>query len=297
MKIFIPSYMRSTTLTTPFLLDACGWRDYLIVLKNDREYRDYCQNSKLRRSTLIVLPQDKPLNAAREYVRSLVEPGAWCLQLDDNIRYFSACEPDLYRTVTELPENPTRSEYGHVFNRKVEFAEFYELVITDCIQEAERRGANIVAFAPLENPFFRRRKWRDLGYTSNKAVLLRKTRLKWDQSENHPAMEEYALCAAQHLEYGRVLIANWAHPRAGHYEGGGLGPYEERLPGKIAACQNIMRRWPGLFRPGSKKHLNNEGELRVRFNNLEQVEKWRAAMKAAGRDPNYRDPLAVSPAA
>jgi hypothetical protein len=62
----------------------------------------------------------------------------------------------------------------------------------------------------------------------------------------------------------------------------------------IAAQQDLMGRYPGLFCP---KHGTHEGELRLRFHTLEQVEKWRTAMMAAGCDPNYRDPLAVSPAA
>lgn len=123
----------------------------------------------------------------------------------------------------------------------------------------------------------------------NKCILLRKTLLHWDQSENHPEMEEYALCAAMHLEYGRVLINNYAHPVAGHYEAGGLGQYDRRLPGKIAACQNIMARWPGFCRNNGKKSGVKEGELALRLRTLVQVERWRQEMKAKKLDPNHRD--------
>ena len=290
MKIFIPSYNRPFTATTPGLLDRCAV-DYILVLRNKQQVQLYLKNPAFRRikHRITVCDEDGSINVAREACRSLLDYGEWCLQMDDNIRGFSIAELGFYWTVTDLGCHPPRSEFDHIMNVMVPFSTFYEQAILDSVSEAERRGSNIVTFAPHENPYFRQKKWRDVGYTMNKCVLLRKTNLRWDQSENHPAMEEYALCAAMHLEYGRVLINNYAHPLAGHYEPGGLGPYDERLPGKIAACKNIMARYPGFCRNSDKKSGAREGELTVRFRTLEQVERWRQEMRANNVDPNYRD--------
>lgn len=290
MQIFIPSYNRPWTTTTPALLDSCGVR-YILLLRNSAQADLYLKNPAFRaiKKRIAVLDKDLSVNYAREVARDELNYGDWCLQMDDNIKKFTVVEESFYRAAPELKEKPTRTEFGHIFNIPATFQMFYTQVLTDSIQEAEKRGANIVGFSSWENPYMRRRKFRDVGYTTNKCVLLRKTKLHWDQSEGHPAMEEYALCAAQHLEYGRVLINNWGYPQGGHYEPGGLGTYEERLPQKIAACQNIMARWPGFAKLSWKKQTDREGELWIPMRTLEQCERWRQEMKASGSDPNQRD--------
>lgn len=274
LKIFIPSYRRPYAASTPALLDACAV-DYILVLRPS-QVRLYRENPRFRKNPhcrIAVLNGEEGLAQAREACRDLVDPGEWCLQLDDNIRRFTAADPDFYRETSDIGCNPLRVAYQPLLNVVVDFNQFYHQVITDSIREAEGRGANVVAFSPHENPYFRRYKFRDVAYTQNKAVLLRNTGLSWDQSNGHDAMEEYALCAAQHLEYGRVLVNYYGHPVARHYEPGGLGPYAQRLLAKLLACQDIMERFPGFFRQ------QKEGELTVRWRSLQQIEKWRSAYK------------------
>lgn len=295
IRIFIPTHDRATTATTPQLLAKEGL-DFLLVVRPGQS-RQYLANPfyRDRKRQFAVVDADNGqhgIHTSREACRSALDLGEWCLQLDDNIRGFTAAEPAFYKNYVDPEDNPTRAEFEHLFNVKVSFATLYEQVLLDSIREAERRGANLVAFSAFENPFFRRLKWRDCGYSQNKMILLRKTALHWDQSENHSTMEEYSLGAAMHLEYGRILINNLAHPIAGHYEPGGLGPYAERLPAKIDACINIKQRWPGFFRESQKKSADPRGELLPRFHTLGQVEQWRGEMKEAGLDPNYRDTLA-----
>jgi len=286
MKIFIPTFNRPYSTTTPALLDAAG-ANYILVLRPS-QVKSYRANDQFRRNPhckIAVLDQEFSINYAREACRSMLAPGEWCLQMDDRIRGFTACEPDFYKSNTQLAHEeggrPKRAMYDDILNRPVTFAQFYEEIILDSIREAEERGANIVGFSPFDNPAFCYKKWNDVSYTQNKMILLRKTNLSWDQGL--PAMEEYSMLASQLLEYGRVLVNKWARPVAGHYEPGGLGPLIDRLPAKRAACADIQTRWPGLFKD------QRDGDLVLRWRELDQIERWRAGMRAQGLEPNRRD--------
>lgn len=282
MKIFIPSYNRPWTATTHKLLQDMP---YTLVLRDEEQARLYRENPDFRKARIEIVGGGS-INDARETCRKELSDGEWCLQMDDNIRGFTMANIDFYRSVTDIGRKPSYREFNHLLNVSVSFAQLYESVLKECMDEAERRGANIVGFSPHANPWFRQKKWYDVGYIQNKMVVLRKTSLKWDQSNGHPAMEEYALCAAQHLEYGRVLINKFVYPVARHYEPGGLGPYEERLPAKIAACEDLLVRFPGFFRPGvtcrherGAKAEPKPGELLIRPRTLEQVCAWQALMR------------------
>ena len=283
MKIFIPSYNRPLTATTPALLDDCGV-DYILVLRPS-QVKLYRENPRFRNNPhchIAVTDGELGLAAARESCRSIVAPGEWCLQLDDNIRGFTAAERSFYTSTDDVGCQPPRADYDQVLNVPVSFNQFYQHIVEDSIIVAEERGANIIAFSPHENPYFRRFKFRSVAYTQNKAVLLRNSGISWDQSNGHDAMEEYALCAAQQLEYGQVLVNYYGRPVARHYEPGGLGPYQARLPAKIAACEDLLHRFSGFFRRACAKRSQGikEGELMLRWRTLDQIEKWRRTMNS-----------------
>lgn len=255
--------------------------DYILVLRPS-QVKMYRESPRFRNNShcrITVTDGELGIAGARESCRGLVEPGEWCLQMDDNIRGFTAADPDFYHQHDQLAIapgcRPTRAQYDLALNRPVTFARFYEQILVDSIREAASRGSNVCAFSAFENPAFRYRKWNDVSYTQNKCVLLRNTGMSWDQSNGHDTMEEYALLAAHLSEYGRVLVNKWAQPVAGHYEPGGLGPYEERLPAKRLACTDIMERYPGLFRQ------HKDGELVLRWREVKQIERWREKFQAA----------------
>src|SRR6266849_4137450 len=164
MKIFIPTYNRPWTATTPDLLDAVGG-DYTLILCDKEQVRLYLENPKFRaRRKRIAVLEGGSINEAREAARGELEYGEWCLQLDDNIRGFTAAESGFYRREQQLTwkdgyRKNTRRLYDHVMNIPVTFAQFYEQVITDSMAEGESRGSNVVAFSAIENPHFRYKKW------------------------------------------------------------------------------------------------------------------------------------------
>lgn len=287
IKIFIPSWRRPTTHTTPQLLLESGIKDFKVVVRKN-EHKAYLQN--LSAANLLVIGDNDALNIAREYTRSLCKQGEWCLQMDDNVRGFIQPETKFYRRNQSIEPGPgeamiTRARWQATMNVHVSFKQFYELIVQDTLHVAEERGAWLCGFSAHENPAFRGRKYTDVGYVCGKAMLMRNQGLSWCQSARSSG-EDYALTAAHLYENGRVLINKWGHPLRVHYQPGGCGPYLERLPDMAHAQQELTARYGALFGiKNANSPKKKQGELRIRLRTVEQVAAWRAALPA---DPNMR---------
>lgn len=286
IKVFIPSYRRPHTTTTPALLAACGVRATIIVRSTEA---DVYHRTLPEHDLLVVGPKDD-LTAAREAARKTLKKGEWCLHMDDNVLGFIQPETKFYRKNNEITPGPgetmiTRARWQSTMNMKVDFAAWYALVVEDSLREAEKRGAHLVGFSAHENPAFRSKKYADVGYVCGKTMLMQNTRLPWKQSKESSG-EDYALTAAHLYDHGRVLINRWGHPLRRHYMAGGCGPYEERLPAMLRAQTDLTKRYGAVFGiKNADAPEKKQGELRIRFNTLEQVAAWRDGLK---KDPNYR---------
>lgn len=290
IRIFIPSYNRAASLSTPHLLDDCGVRGYKVVVRPS-QYKAYA--AVLPKSNLLVLPSEGALNAAREYTRTLLKRGEWCLHIDDDMLGFIAPKPQFYKQHSEVPlasgeTMVTRAKWQPTMNVPTTFAQLYEMVIEDTMREADKRGAYLCGFAAWDNPAFRRRKFTDVGYVCGGMMLMRNQGLPWSQTDES-SCEDYALSAAHLFENGRVLINKWAYPRSVIYQQGGCGTYEERLPSMLRAQQSLCKRYGRLLAAkNAGVEGKRQGELRIRMHSLEQVEQWRYELIHDGIDPNLR---------
>lgn len=289
VRIFVPSWRRPTSMTTPALLSTCGVSCTVIVRSTEADA--YKMTLRGTGHKLMVIGPDDDLTAAREAARKKLKRGEWCLQMDDNVLGFIQPKTVFYRKNQEIKLEAgetmiTRTKWQPTMNVNVSFTEFYELVVSDTLREAEKRGAYLCGFSAHENPAFRGKKYSDVAYVCGKAMLMRNQGLLWKQSTESSG-EDYALTAAHLYQNGRVLVNRWGHPLRRHYMPGGCGPYEERLPAMLRAQKELSGRYGDVF---GIKNANapdkKQGELRVRFNTLEQVEAWRSALRAQGVNPN-----------
>jgi len=287
IKVFVPSWRRPTTMTTPSLLAQCGVTCTLVVRKSElKAYQAVAGKHKL-----LVIGNNDDLTAAREAARQTLQKGEWCLHMDDNVLGFIQPETKFYARHNEIEPGPgesmiTRARWQKTMNVPATFKEFYALSVEDTLRTAEERGAYLCGFSAHENPAFRGRKYSDVGYVCGKAMLMRNQGLPWKQSEKSSG-EDYALTAAHLYENGRVLVNKWGHPLRRHYMPGGCGPYLERLPDMLHAQKELTARYGELF---GIKNANapdkKQGELRLRFNSAAQVVMWRLGL--GDYDPNYR---------
>jgi hypothetical protein len=146
-------------------------------------------------------------------------------------------------------------------------------IIKEDIKIAEQIKAEYVGFATVDNYFFNAKKYKPVGYVISKAVAIKYDGLRYDK--NLEAMEDFGYCAEQLIKNNCVLINSWIKPVAGHYEQGGIGTYEQRVPRKVKDCEYLMRKYPNFFRYKVKKDCHPRAELQIRFNNPNQIINWK----------------------
>lgn len=188
------------------------------------------------------------------FIHSQVKEGEWYIKADDNIRAFIGDDGNALSNARAWQE------------------------INEAINEAEKRGAKLVGFAPVDNPFFRKTKYRDVGYCIGKMYAEKRT------AEIAPegivrVMDDYERTAQHLLRYGKVLVSNALHSKSKHYEKGGIGTYEDRLPAKLKDAGYLTTKYPDLFRFKAKRNCETKAELQVRFTSTTQVDQWRLQMR------------------
>ena len=282
IPIFIPSYNRAGNTRTVDLLERCGVTNYKVVVRPS-QYDAYAQH--LKRENLLMLDAEEGLSYAREFIRKRVKRGGWALHMDDNVMGFYVCNEEFYKLYDHFEKGPgglteINRRWDHIIKNPPgkDFTTFYRVIVKDTMREADKRGAVLCGFTAQNAAAMRPYKWHDVGYVCGKVMLMKNVGFPWRHISVSTG-EDYALTAAHLLEFGRVLVNGWGHPRRKHYAPGGCGTYEERLPEMIRTSAELMERYPGLFRmktPGPKGIERYEGELRLRLSSLEQIEKWRA---------------------
>jgi hypothetical protein len=271
IKIFIPSYNRAETIKTSLYLDEKNI-DYRIILHTENCKNEYLKAGRVKEEKIIVSNQPPGITNQRNFImNSLTQKGEWFITLDDNISGFKRVIDQYYFTREELDvedEEITQETYS----QKVEADELLRLIEGD-IKKCESIGSFYGGFASVENYFFNSKKYRYVGYIISKAAYIKNDGFGYDKRLN--AMEDFGFTGDNLFRYGRVLINSWIKPINKHYEEGGIGTYERRLPSKIKDCKTLMKKYPGLYRYKIKKGCHPEAELQIRFTNLKQVSEWR----------------------
>ena len=110
-----------------------------------------------------------------------------------------------------------------------------------------------------------------------KASFIKHSKLRIDSEMM--AMDDYDFTASNLLTFGSVLINGFIKPIAGHYESGGIGSYEKRLPAKRLDCIRLMHNYPKLFRYKKKKNADPKAELQIVPTSVKALNAWRIGMK------------------
>lgn len=276
IPIYIPSYNRAKTIKTTQWLDKSEI-DYRVLLHSEKCKSEYIKAGIVHEKKIIVTNQPKGITNQRNWIcKNLAKEGQWYISLDDNISGFKRVVDKYYYTKKSLPvesSNITQNDY----NQLMSASEFIEILQKD-IELAEKIKAEYIGFSTVDNYFFNSKKYKTVGYVISKAVAIKYTGLSYDVKLE--AMEDFGYCAEQLIKNNAVLINSWIKPICNHYEVGGIGTYEQRLPRKIIDCQYLMKKYPNFFRYKVKKGCHPKAELQIRFNKPEQIIKWKQKYRA-----------------
>jgi len=270
IPIYIPSFNRSKTIKTPAFLDKSGV-SYKVLLHSEECKAEYLAEGRVREEDIIVTGADFGITNQRRWITdNLAVHGEWYVSMDDNVRGFTTTSDEIYggeeKIDTSAPQY-TRSDFNH----ELTAAGYLEKLEVD-IQLSETLGSEYIGYSTIDNYYFRRKKYRHIGYIISKVCAIKYSGIEYDP--NLEAMEDFGYCAEQLVTNGRVLINSWIFPLSGHYQKGGIGTYEARVPRKILDCSYLMEKFPELFRYKTKKDCHPQAELQFRFTSLKQMEKW-----------------------
>jgi hypothetical protein len=271
IPIYIPSYGRSKTIKTTKWLDKCGI-NYKVLLHTEQCKNEYINAGIVTEKNIIVTNQPKGITNQRNWIcQNLAKKGEWYISMDDNINGFKRVVDQYYFTKKSLPVESsliTQKDY----NQEIKASEFIDVLKND-IELAEKIKAQYIGFSTVDNYFFNSKKYKTVGYVISKAVAIKYDGLDYDTKLE--AMEDFGYCAEQLIKNHSVLINSWMKPICNHYEPGGIGTYEQRLPRKIIDCDYLMKKYPNFFRYKVKKGCHPKAELQIRFNNPKQIIQWK----------------------
>lgn len=256
MKIFMPSTGHIPRLHTHKILPP---KLGLIGVFHDTEQSlNWINNLDPSGNFHVLISNAVGMLGQRMFILNQVKIGEWYLSVDDNIRNFIDQDGNILST----------NEAWRIIN--------------EAVNEAEKRGAKLVGFSPVDNPFFRKTKFRDVGFCVGKMYAEKRTEIK--PSMEITTMDDYER-TAQHLEkFGRVLVDNRIHSKSKHYEEGGIGTWEKRLEKKMLDCSKLLLCYPGLFRIKQKANKPKGSEVQLRFTNLQQIEEWRFVVNGVRKE-------------
>lgn len=275
MKVFIPSKGRASAITTHTVFRSC---DYFVVVHNDEEYKAYCENDTIPRQRLIVshVPADTyGLTRQREWIcKNLAAPDEWFVFADDNIMRLTRVASPFYQD-EELPvQDSADRNWKTVFGYSLLGGEFLGYA-GEMAARMSRLNLHWGGFAVVDNPYFRGKHWRTVGYVVGKLTVCHNNGVPFDHTIS---MEDFNNTGEQLLRYGGVLINNFIYPIATHYQSGGMGRYEERVPVRLLDVQKLLAKFPGLFRVKDRPGFIKNTDLALRLVTPQQVYSWRCQM-------------------
>lgn len=243
MKIFVFTYDRYDTLTTPMLLDQENI-PYTVLCHSEQDRDKFIAAGRIKGGNIIATGKPKGLTYNRNYALEMMPTDEWAMFLVDD--YIETLELDDYdiRVSDILNVTTTNSSaWGRKFKKLVTMATLLKRA-EECIQFAERFGIKLIGFAGNDNPLFRAEKWKFNTLADGRCWLIKKSDLYLDE---HVQLIDDVCFTAQNLQkFGKVLVNQWVLPLAKRYTKGGFGSIAERMEQRKAECKYLVETYKPL---------------------------------------------------
>lgn len=250
MKIFVPTRATISRMKTHLTLAGCDITWLVHTQEQGARLRDELGINP-HKIHIHHVPEDLfGIATVRDYIlENLVAPGEWYAAADDNIEYIHSVVPELYND--EINDFPERWEYEHPL-LGLEVPPFLEELKNRCIQKGTVYGG----FGWMENPFFRKSKWQSYGYVKAKLMVAKNDGRKWRLDPRVCVMSDHVKTFDTIATYGSVVVNRFVYVHHERFQPGGIGTYEQRLPGRTPTCDYIYEKFAGLVAPYKGVHDN-----------------------------------------
>ena len=276
MKIFITSYNRPEKHSTYFYLKKNGLNPKLVVYEEFAAA--YSKNVPVE--DIIVSGSYQKLNNLAKHrnwiIDNLVEEGEWHIQMSDDATEFFILDEKYYNQ-EKIDVKKEAKFFKDLYFTKFDFANF-DKIVNELVEKAEKNRVRYAGWAITKNHFYRDRKWNLSGLIDGRFVLIKKSKLRWD--ENVSTVDDYQFSAENALQFGKVLRNNYFLPEFVRYGDGGVGSEKERFEKKKADLNYLIEKYPLFFaikKRSGKQEFKIDLEFRIRRERL--VDKWRVWMR------------------
>jgi hypothetical protein len=264
VNVFIPSKNRAKTIRTHKVFP-----DAIVVVHSKQEAAAYrAAQPGIRVEVSGVKADAYGLTRQREWIcKNLAKPDEWFVFADDNVATIIATI-DPYYQLDSLPITADPYKGQQVWHERMRGAganctakRFLDVVVPDTITHCRKVGAHLAGFSLTDNTLFRRVKFTNCGYVIGKLMIWHNTgELPFDHTIS---MEDFYHTAINLVKYGACVVNRYVFPKARHYQPGGMGTYEERVPIRQHDVQELLRRFPGLFRVKNREGFTPNTDLQL----------------------------------
>lgn len=273
MKIVVFTYDRYETITTPSALEETLF-DYHVVCHTQEAAGKFKSAGRVRPERILVSEATKGLaNNRNWYIENKVEDGEWVLMLCDDFIKNTRLDDYYARTTGFLAFGMENTTYwSKKLRHEIPMSEFITLA-AETIQECEKRGVLLAGFAGADNPIFRKMKWKTNVLADGRALLLKKSKLRFDK--NAQMVDDVAFSALNIEKAGGTLVNSWVLPYFSRYTKGSYGSIPERLAQRRSECAYLVKRFPRLVRFGQKTGWPDGTHIRINHMDQERLLEWK----------------------
>jgi hypothetical protein len=264
VNVFIPSKNRAKTIRTHKVFP-----DAIVVVHSKQEATAYrAAQPGIRVEVSGVKADAFGLTRQREWIsKNLAKPDEWFVFADDNIRWILGTLDPWYQLDT-IPVDAHSHQAARIWDPRMRTKaaicsgeRFMTVVVPDTVDYCQRVGAHLAGFSLTDNPLFRRVKFTSCGYVIGKLMIWHNTgEIQFDHTIS---MEDFYHTAMHLVKYGVCAVNRYIFPVASHYQAGGMGTYEERVPVRQRDTKELLRRFPGLFRVKNREGFAPNTDLQL----------------------------------
>jgi len=248
MRVFVFTYDRYDSLTTPMMLEADGV-PHTVLCHSEADRQRFIDGGRVRPENIIATGEPKGLANQRNWCLEHMERDEWTMQFVDDLK-----------TTTEVADYETRGHrLGISIDNQREFKGQMQVPISltkfmvradEVVEACEKVGARLGGFCGIANPVFRDAKWRFNVIVDGRAWVMKKGKLRFDTGAQ---MVDDVCFTAQNIEqYGVVVVNQWVLPDCRRYTVGAFNSIDQRMEQKMTEAAHLVKTYPGTLRYADK---------------------------------------------
>jgi len=277
MKIVIFTYDRYETISTPLAMSETPF-DYLVVCHSEEARLKFIEAGNVRKERIVISDVPKGLaNNRNWFLENHLKDGEWCLMLCDDFLKNTCLDDYRDRPKGFLPFGTENTTYwSRKFRTEISMFDFVSRCEETAL-ECERRGILLGGFAGADNPIFRRIKWKTNVLCDGRALLLKKSKLRFDV--NAQMVDDVAFSALNIERAGGTLVNQWVLPYFSRYTKGSYGSIPERIAQRKSECNYLADRFKGLVKIADKPGWPFGTHVRIKPMDPMKLSEWKNDQK------------------